>query len=303
MMIVTPETSDSNKQFRYQIATITNRLGCSTSDTNNIAGTAVINTFGWPTPYAGPDIEFCDTTGVMNATQSYGNIQWQKLTGSNPVIFEHPQNPDTRVNVNITHEETFTFLLNETNWQCQSQDTLNVTFYFPPQPDAGEDIVLMFKRDTVLHADSLTHNETAYWEIIQGAGYIENDSSLSTEIHDLSYNEKNYITWNVKKGVCDVVSDTIKITILDMEIPTGFSPNNDGVNDRFFIKGLNESDKNELIVFNKWGNIVYSSKNYQNDWEGYNQNNKQLMEDTYFYVLKVKGEISSEKSGFIVIKR
>ncbi len=302
-VIITPETTDSNTRFRYKITTITNRLGCSTSDTNNIEGTAVVNTFGWPTPNAGPDMEFCDTTGVLNAIQSFGNTHWQSLNGNDPVLFEQPDNPDTRVNVNITNEETFRFLLQETNWQCQRQDTINVTFYFPPQPDAGEDIVLMFKRDTVLNADSLGQNETAFWNIIKGSGFIVNDSSLSTEIQDLSYDETNYITWNVKKGVCDLASDTIKITILDMEIPTGFSPNNDGINDQFVIKGLNLSDQNELIVFNKWGRVIYSSNNYQNNWGGYNQQNKELVEDTYFYVLKVKGEISSEKSGFIVIKR
>jgi gliding motility-associated-like protein/uncharacterized repeat protein (TIGR01451 family) len=66
-------------------------------------------------------------------------------------------------------------------------------------------------------------------------------------------------------------------------IPNVFTPNGDGVNDTFFIPGLDTYTEDEIVIINRWGNNVYEKKNYQNDWTG-----KGLVEGTYFYVLKVK---------------
>jgi large repetitive protein len=73
-------------------------------------------------------------------------------------------------------------------------------------------------------------------------------------------------------------------------IPSGFSPNGDGVNDGFKIVGMNPNELNELIIFNRWGGVVYASPNYNNDWTGQaNQGivavgaGQGLPDGTYFY--------------------
>ena len=104
----------------------------------------------------------------------------------------------------------------------------------------------------------------------------------------------------------------VKVNPVKLKIPNVFTPNGDGINDFFIItldgggdNGSSTGDRNhrdvayeyenyeplnryyestELTVFNRWGRIVYHSKDYQNNWDGGN-----LSDGTYFYVLKCHG--------------
>ena len=104
---------------------------------------------------------------------------------------------------------------------------------------------------------------------------------------------------------------TIVVNPVKLKIPNVFTPNGDGVNDYFIISlddgNSNSSDNprgmaeggpeyenfeplnkyyqsSELTIFNRWGRIVYHSKDYKNNWDGGG-----LSDGTYFYVLKCHG--------------
>jgi len=68
----------------------------------------------------------------------------------------------------------------------------------------------------------------------------------------------------------------------NLYIVNAFSPNHDNKNDFFVIKGLENYRYNEVKVYNRWGNLLMSEHNYQNDWQGNN-----LDIGTYMYTLKV----------------
>jgi gliding motility-associated-like protein len=53
-------------------------------------------------------------------------------------------------------------------------------------------------------------------------------------------------------------------------IPNVFTPNNDGVNDLFVIRNLNLYSHRPLVIYNRWGNVVYKTIQYNNDWDGDN---------------------------------
>ena len=78
-----------------------------------------------------------------------------------------------------------------------------------------------------------------------------------------------------------------------------FTPNNDGQNDYFVFKNLDKFPENELVIYNRWGNEVYTQENYDNSWDGSN-----LSEGTYFWMMKVKvcGEYEKIK-GYVTILR
>lgn len=57
--------------------------------------------------------------------------------------------------------------------------------------------------------------------------------------------------------------------------------NLDGKNDYFYIQGLSTLEEYELLIFNRYGNVIFQSKDYNNDWNG-----KNLEPGTYFYKFK-----------------
>ena len=79
-----------------------------------------------------------------------------------------------------------------------------------------------------------------------------------------------------------------------------------GVNDKWVIPGLEHFPNNEVKVFNRWGNLVYEAKNYQNNWTGVSIGKFTLgtgvPTGTYFYIIDLK---NGEKplTGYVYIAR
>jgi gliding motility-associated-like protein len=126
----------------------------------------------------------------------------------------------------------------------------------------------------------------------------ENEGLTWTTIttNDSVYHYLNLITTTLYKAIVQQnsctpdTSNTIKITVLPKavaDIPNLFTPNGDGFNDTWYIKGIENFPSNEVTIINKDGAIVFSKKRYTNDWTGtYNGNT--LPDGTYYYIVKVE---------------
>ncbi|HKK41249.1 MAG TPA: gliding motility-associated C-terminal domain-containing protein, partial [Bacteroidales bacterium] len=120
-----------------------------------------------------------------------------------------------------------------------------------------------------------------------------------TTLSDISLGENSYL-WTVSNGYCPVAYDTVMILVNNIVVPTLITPNMDGRNDYFVIKGLESLGTTELDVFDRRGVRVYRNSDYDNSWNGVDYNDKPLRDDTYFYVLRsVNGK---SVSGYIVIR-
>ena len=89
-------------------------------------------------------------------------------------------------------------------------------------------------------------------------------------------------------------------------IPNIISPNNDGINDIWEVNCAVNPIEN-IIIFNRFGTIVYKTRNYANDWNGQSNQNVVLIgkDDilpvgTYFYILKLQGN-TIEKTGWVYL--
>ncbi len=128
--------------------------------------------------------------------------------------------------------------------------------------------------------------------------------------------------WNALDCDADGITNGVEITngnnpldpcdpnACDLIIPEGFSPNGDGINDIFEIKGISAYPNNTVTMFNRWGNLVYKAAGYDNgsvSWDATNQGELStgsgpLPEGTYFYVIDL-GDGSPIRSGYVFVNR
>ncbi|PCJ85570.1 MAG: hypothetical protein COA57_07440 [Flavobacteriales bacterium] len=81
-------------------------------------------------------------------------------------------------------------------------------------------------------------------------------------------------------------------------VPTSFSPNGDGLNDEFFVKGVGiDVDKFELFVFNRWGDIVFAAHHPDERWDGTSPETggtKLIPEGVYIWKLAISDELGTK---------
>jgi gliding motility-associated-like protein len=89
-----------------------------------------------------------------------------------------------------------------------------------------------------------------------------------------------------------------------MVVYNGFSPNNDGINDRLIIRGIEKYPNNEVVIYNRWGNEIFRRKSYSNDdgWRG-DWQGQIAMDGTYFYAVYYNDVKNQVKTGYIQLHR
>jgi gliding motility-associated-like protein len=108
-------------------------------------------------------------------------------------------------------------------------------------------------------------------------------------------------------GTPNESTPTVFAPVTDLFVPDGFSPNNDGVNDLFVIRGLQDYPENEVSIINRWGNVVYRKKQYDNTWDGTSNQGisyggHELPEGTYFYIVE-PGNGRKALKGYLYLNR
>ena len=95
-----------------------------------------------------------------------------------------------------------------------------------------------------------------------------------------------------------------------IEIPDGFSPNDDGNNDFFVIKNIRDRYPNFTIeIYNRYGNILYKGNRNIQDWDGTTTangitiGNSVLPVGVYFYILEFNDGVRKSKQGRLYLSR
>ncbi|HEX8377177.1 MAG TPA: gliding motility-associated C-terminal domain-containing protein, partial [Pedobacter sp.] len=81
-----------------------------------------------------------------------------------------------------------------------------------------------------------------------------------------------------------------------------FTPNGDGVNDKWEIENITSFPEHTVTIFDRGGRVLLKEKNYKNDWEG-TVNGSALKEGTYYYSITFDMPEIGMKKGFITIIR
>ena len=87
-----------------------------------------------------------------------------------------------------------------------------------------------------------------------------------------------------------------------IEVPEVITPNGDGKNDTWIIKNIGLTPNAELLVYNRWGKLVYQTKNIAaNPWDG-KYNGKLVPTDSYHYILYLNDGSKARKGVITVIR-
>jgi gliding motility-associated-like protein len=157
---------------------------------------------------------------------------------------------------------------------CTAQLSTTVSIYSPPFVDAGADVYANFGVPVMLNGS--TQSNVYYWESVDSLSCV---GCLRPTVKP--YQSTDYILFVTDENGC-LNSDTVRV-ILDgaLYVPNAFTPNGDGINDVFVIRGVDIKDF-ELFIFDRWGLLIYETNNMDEYWDGtYKGDPVQL--DTYVW--------------------
>jgi len=134
------------------------------------------------------------------------------------------------------------------------------------------------------------------------------NNSVSAEVVATPFDTTMYILQVIDQFACKNV-DTIVLNIRkdyalletnESTISNVITPDGNGKNDAWVIPNITFYDDNTVYIFDRWGQEVYRSFNYQNDWKGTNKNGDQLPDGTYYFVVTF-GSTKTVHKGAITI--
>lgn len=154
-------------------------------------------------------------------------------------------------------------------------------------------------------------NSTGNYVVINGYQFDYSVGEM-TAIETFTFSE-NMLTQGFLQSI--LIPDIISEFGSEVIVYPDMSPNNDGQgNETLFIQNITNYPNNELQIFNRWGNLIFKIKGYDNGERiftgkantGLLIDGAEVPDGTYFYVLRFSDDITGQiavKNGFFVIKR
>jgi len=187
------------------------------------------------------------------------------------------------------------------DYNCTARDTIEVLAYNNPISVLGNDTNICFAVSPFIE---LYAGEAKFYTWTKNNRWLNDSSSIRIngggEYKVILSNGKNCTT-----------EDYIYIDTLCSEViffPNAFTPNNDLLNDQFKAYSI-QTYFYELLIFNRWGNLVYKSNDIQEGWDG-NYENNPAPQDVYIYQCTYEivdsdrnKIIRKEKTGMLTLYR
>ena len=264
--------------------TVTDQNGCTMDDVISTAATDTIDA------QTEADFNACmgtpfDLNGI--ATGNVTNVEWFSLPGMISI-----GTTDT-VTVNPTTTGTFQYVF-EANGACNDFDTIAVTIEDLPIIDAGLNVTIVEETSTVLNASG---GVTYVWTPSTGL----NDTTISNPTASPLETTTYYVTGTNASGC--MATDSVTVTVIPtIQFPDGITPNGDGKNDTWVIDYIDEYPDAVVEIYNRWGELLFHSDDYQNDWDG-TYNGENLPIGTYYYIIDLHDDKTEPFTGPLTVLR
>jgi len=248
-----------------------------------------------PRADAGNDQNICDSTSTVLFGNDPENAagMWLVLEGSG--ILEDPNNLQTEVTGLSEGVNSFIWQLDPQNGCNIEEDTINVFVESGVIVDAGEDQLIFLGSTTIIDAFIDPPGGEIQWSPPDGLTCFDCEDPTASPDENTLY----FIDYTTELG-CEK-RDSVFVRVF-RELPNTITPDGDGVNDVWNIPELDNYPDVNVLIYNRWGNEVFSSRGYPEPWDG-TQNGKELPTGSYFYIIDYGDGNKDNLSGSVNIIR
>ncbi|RXF67056.1 PKD-like domain-containing protein [Arcticibacter tournemirensis] len=282
---------------------ISGSIRLTLTSTNNkcdaVVSSFVVTIQQAPAVAAGPDQEVCSNNPDVKLNGSV-SAQYGAVWSSSGTGRFSPSNADLNATYIPGREDISTgnviLRLSSTgNGTCSAvSDELNISIIRPPVITALTDIYIFENESLVLEPKVSGENLEYSWAPFNylSDSTIRNPSVKGVE--DITY------TLTVKGRAGCVETSQVSVKVLKpIKIPNTFTPNNDGVNDVFNIRELDDYPGVSVTIFNRYGSKLFSSQGYDSPWDG-THNGNPVPTGVYYYVIDIP-VYNKTLSGYITV--
>ena len=175
--------------------------------------------------------------------------------------------------------------------------TKQVTVYLQPVIDAGLSFVV--PQGTVVQLRPTVNDSSVVSFTWSPSINLSNPNTLRPLVNAVS--DQTYTLTANGPGGC-TASDQVSVKILKLvKPPNVFSPNGDGINDKWMISNLSDYPGSYVEIFNRYGQRIFYSAGYNYPWDG-TYNGKPLPVATYYYVLTLKNGFEPINGSVTIIR-
>lgn len=241
------------------------------------------------TATASRSVQLCKGESVKLSAGGSNTYRWGPSAGLSNSLISNPY---------ASPKETTTYTVRVSDGgYCESTATVLVEVFDTPTVNAGPDMVYNVDEPIYLNARG---TGTLSW--ILGEGIMCKDCP-DTQI--MPQNSGCYQVMAVGKHGCKSIDEVcIEITKDGtIYIPNVFTPNYDGLNDMFLVYGTGLT-KVEMIIFDRWGEKLYTSSEQLKGWDG-THNDEECKQDVYTYLVNYTGLDGKKhtKTGHVTLLR
>ena len=168
-----------------------------------------------------------------------------------------------------------------------------------PKVRLGNDITI-FKGDTVTIKSTITgsykNDLVVNWSPTAGL----NSSTVGRPVASPSATTVYVLSAKSLSSDCTNQDTIVVIVKTKIQIPTGFTPNDDNINETWILEGIEDYPNAEVKIFNRWGGEIFTTKNYPNNPFDGKKDNAVLPMGTYYYVIKTGDDVPT-LTGYVTL--
>jgi gliding motility-associated-like protein len=179
---------------------------------------------------------------------------------------------------------------------CVNYKEQTLKVFSLPTINAGPDRFLLEGGTIILLGSGSGNNLTYLWAPVQSLNNPSLVQPLTSAINDITYTLKG-----TSEDGCSASDDVFVKVLKTPLIPNTFSPNRDGIHDRWEIKYLESYPGATVEIYNRYGQLLFKSVGYSKPWDGTFKGSP-LPAGTYYYIINPKNG-RQQMAGFVDIIR